>query len=212
MANPIIDPNAFFEKTAQYASQGRGVFTLTRPPDVFGSARKMTEEINMGWQLLQTGLVAKSITSPSSSLATFEEFSYIGPTRKQPHTQIFGPIGVEFYLMGKNVKEAQSIYKTFLMWHEYIVGPKFPSNTSDRSVRSDSTFYAIEYYDRYVTDAEFTVQSTWGGDAISTPIIHNKYYELYPQSVGQISTSWDSPDSPLTLSVDFEFYYMQSLV
>lgn len=204
-----FNPQEFFEKTAHYGSQGRGLFTILNLPSIV-QPWKVNSQIlaDRAKTLLSSGIVAKTISSPSSSLATFEEFSYNGPTRKHPHTQIFGPITVEFYLMGSNQLEAQSLYHTFLRWQEYIAGPK-PLQSADKSVRSDSAYYAIEYYDQYVTDAEFAV---YAPQDPSTPIIHNKYYELYPLNVGGIQTSWESQDAPLTLSVEFEFYYMQSLV
>jgi hypothetical protein len=207
----------FFEKTAFYGSQGRGLFTIPKLPPIvpqppssstgttFKSGTGESVYVELAKELLKSGLVAKTVSSPSSTLATFEEFSYIGPTRKHPHTQIFGPITVEFYLMGKDPEEAQSLYHTFLLWHEYIAGPRFDSTNT--SPRSDSTYYAIEYYDQYVADAEFAVYSPQDP---TKAIIHNKYYELYPRSVGGIQTSWESQDAPLTLSVEFEFYYMQS--
>lgn len=212
MAN-IFNPQRFFEKTAYYASQGRGLFTLSRIP--FLETPGVLPAQSLGWkthkdtvkELLGRGIVAKSVSSPSSTLATFEEFSYIGPTRKHPHTQIFGPISVEFYLMGNQPQEAQALYDTFLFWHEYISGPRFAKNEASKGIRSDSTFYANEYYDNYVAEAEFKV---FDAQDSQTPIIHNKYFEIYPITVGGIQTSWESQDTPLTLSVEFEFYYMQS--
>ena len=98
----------FFEKTAFYGSQGRGLFKIDQLPATIdnyvlsgakGIASNYKQQlINRAQILLRDGIVAKNISSPSSTLATFEEFSYIGPTRKHPHTQIFGPITVEFYL------------------------------------------------------------------------------------------------------------------
>lgn len=114
--------------------------------------------------------------------------------------------------MGKDT-EAQSLHYTFMRWHQLMAGARY-SSSGDKTPLSDSTFFAIEYYDNYITDAEFKVFSPWGtkSDNVSlpTPIIWNKYYEIYPQSIGQLSTSWDNSDAPLTLSVEFEFYYMQS--
>lgn len=221
---PIFDPTEFFEKSAYFASQGRGLFTIPAlPPLVLTGNDSDREEqppglrfrtgapgdsfIGMAEDLLRRGLVAKSVNAPGSALATFEEFSYIGPTRKQAHTQIFGPLGIDFYLMGQTPEEAQALYYTFMKWHEFIAGAVYRSNEVDRVPRSDSTFFAIQYYDNYTTTAEFKVFSPQSEE---TPIIHNKYFEIYPQNVGQLSTSWESQDAPMTLSVEFEFYYMQS--
>lgn len=212
MAN-IFNPEdgnteAFFYKTAYYASQGRGEFKLTKLPPVL-SANAVSPTIGAfeAGSLLTRGIVAKTVSSPGSTLATFEAFSYNGPTRKHPHTQIFGPITVEFYLMGADRGEAQSLYHTFLSWHEAIAGPRDVTGNADQGIRSDSTYFAIEYYDAYTVDAEFKVYSPQDPD---NAIIYNKYFELYPITVGGIQTSWESPDAPLTLSVEFEFYYMQS--
>ena len=82
-------------------------------------------------------------------------------------------------------------------------------NENKNDNKTDVIRSFFEYYDQYITDAEFAVYSPQDPN---TPIIHNKYYELYPINVGGIQTSWESQDSPLTLSVEFEFYYMQSLV
>ena len=204
----IFNPQTFFQKTANYASQGRGEFKLTNlPPVLSADAVSPTIGAFEAGSLLTRGIVAKTVSSPGSTLATFEAFSYSGPTRKHPHTQIFGPMTVEFYLMGADRGEAQSLYHTFLSWHEAIAGPRQDINSVNQDVRSDSTYFAIEYYDAYTVDAEFKVYSPQDPD---NAIIYNKYFELYPITVGGIQTSWESPDAPLTLSVEFEFYYMQS--
>jgi hypothetical protein len=207
MAN-IFDPQEFFSKTAYYGSQGRGLFTLTQPPPVLQRLRQ-NELVGMGWDLLSTGLVAKSINIAGYTLATFDEFSYIGPTRKHAHTQIFGPMTVEFLLMGQTLQEAQALHHTFLMWQQEIAGPRFGANEADRGARSDSTFFGIEYYDDYTSTAEVKIYSPQNPN---TPIIWNQYQEIYPQALGGLSTSWESADAPLTLSVTFEFFHTNSLI
>lgn len=205
MAN-IFDPQAFFNKTAYYASQGRGLFTLTKKPHVLENQGSLVET---GWGLVKDGLMAKSINMAGYSLATFEEFSYIGPTRKHPHTQIFGPMTVEFLLMGQTIDEAKAINYMFLTWQEKIVGARFSKQSSDRIARSDSTAFAVEYYDNYTTDAEVKIYSPQNPN---TPIIWNYYSEIYPQALAGLSTSWESSDVPLTLSVTFEYFHTSSLV
>ena len=102
----------FFEKTAYYGSQGRGLFTILNLPSIVQPLRTNSQILaNRAESLLSSGIIAKTISSSSSSLATFEEFSYNGPTRKHPHTQIFGPITVEFYLMGENQLKAGQFVK-----------------------------------------------------------------------------------------------------
>lgn len=216
MAN-IFDPQKFFESTAYYASQGRSLFTFGEPPAVLGGLRTdknptesgLNDFIKMGWEILQGGLMARAVDPSGYSLATYEEFSYIGPTRKHPHTQIFGPIKVDFLLAGKTIQESQALLETFLTWHEKIAGPRFSQNEADKIPRSDSTGFAIEYYDNFTTTAELKVYSPQDS---TTPIIWNQYLEIYPQALSGLSTAWESSDAPLTLSVTFEFFYTTSLL
>lgn len=213
MPNATFNPQEFFIKTAHYASQGRGLFKLTKPVPVLTNQGSL---VDMGWSLLSSGIVAKSVSMPGYNLATFEEFSYIGPTRKHAHTQIFGSITVEFLLIGSSLEEAKAVYHTFLVWQEKIAGARWGANESDRGAVSDSTFFAIEYYDDYVSEADVQVFpptiSPKGADTLPSPIIHNKYREIYPQALGGLTTSWDSQDSPLSLSVTFEFFHTNSQI
>jgi len=210
----IFDPNEFFQKTAYYASQGRGLFTLTGdPPAVLQTAGYTTT--SGAWHLCTTGLMAKSISTPGYNLATFEEFSYIGPTRKHAHTQIFGPITVEFFLMGKTPEEAESLFKLFTTWQEKIAGAQFnpDENAKSRKSRSDSTFFAVEYYDNYVSNANIKIFSphiaTAGITKEPKPIIAIDYFEIWPQSIGGFNTSWESQDVPMTFQVVFEYFHTQ---
>lgn len=211
MAN-LFDPQEFFSKTAYYASQGRGLFSLTKMPEVIASNLNTSNYI--GWNLLSQGIMAKSVSTPGYNLATFEEFSYIGPTRKHAHTQIFGPLTVEFFLMGQSREEAQSIFNVFTTWHEKIAGARWGKDAATKS-RSDSTFFAIEYYDNYVSEATFQIFSPHidpqGSNTRPTPIVSIEYYEIWPQAIGGFNTSWESQDAPTTLSVTFEYFHTRSL-
>ena len=227
MAN-IFNPQEFFDKTGHYASQGRGLFTLVTLPAVLGgtgldgapSFIKLRDEekvaIKIGWELLSTGIMAKSAQTPGHNLATFEEFSFSGPTRKHAHTQLFGPLTVEFFMMGQTPEEARSIYQTFVLWHEAIAGAQWRPGEADRTPVSDSTLFAVEYYDNYVSNAELKIFSPMidpiGIEKKPTPIIHNKYFEIYPQAIGGLNTSWESQDAPMTLSVTFEYFYTRSIL
>jgi hypothetical protein len=208
MAN-LFDPNAFFQKTAYYASQGRGVFKLNAVPGVLQAAGITANSPT--WALCANGLMAKSVSTPGYSLATFEEFSYIGPTRKHAHTQIFGPLTIEFFLMGQTPQEAESIFNIFTLWQEKIAGARWGANEAAQGSRSDSTFFAIEYYDNYHTDATFEIYSPHispgGIDKEINPIISVKYFEVWPQAIGGFNTSWESQDTPATLSVTFEYFH-----
>lgn len=205
-----FNPQTFFEKTGYYASQGRGVFSLGPKPAIFNTLTSAEAGIvNAAWPLLSSGLMAKSTGMSGFTLNTFEEFSLIGPTRKTPHAQIFGPLTVEFYLMGDTRTEARSIYNTFILWQEKIAGPDFEgSNIS--SIQSDTTPFSIAYYETYHTTADVKIFSP-NDTNMTMPIIHNKFYEIYPQALGGLNASWDSPDAPLTLSVTFEYFYVQSI-
>ncbi len=235
MAN-IFNPQAFFDKTGHYASQGRGLFTLGALPSVFpagllpsrsvgvGSGGevvfdRMSAEsiIAIGGRLLSQGIMAKSVQTPGHNLATFEEFSFSGPTRKHAHTQVFGPLTVEFFMMGKTPEEARAIYETFVLWHEAIAGARWKNNEVDKVPVSDSTLFALEYYDNYVCPtADFKIFSPMidpaGVDKEPTPIIHHRFYEIYPQAIGGLNTSWESQDAPMTFSVTFEYYYTKSVI
>ena len=201
-----FDPQAFFDKTAYYASQGRGLFRLTEKPPVLQNQGSL---VDMGWELVTDGLMAKSINMAGYNLATFEEFSFIGSTRKHPHTQLFGPMTVEFLLMGRTIEEAKAVNHMFLTWLNGIAGPRFGPEEIDRGAQSDVTFFGIEYYDNYKSTAEVKIFST---QTTSTPVIHNQYQEIYPQALGNLSTSWESSDAPLTLSVTFEYFHTRSLI
>lgn len=219
MAKNLFDPQEFFSKTHYYASQGRGLFTLTHRPPVLEAATLSARDrdlVNAGWSLLEHGIMAKSVQLPGYNLATFEEFSYIGPTRKHAHTQLFGPISVEFFLMGGTLDEARAVHHTFMVWQEKIAGARFTNTEMDRGARSDSTFFATEYYDKYVSEAEIEIFAPninpSGVDNRPRPVIHNKYREIYPQALGGLTTAWDNPDAPMTLSVTFEFFHTNTVL
>ncbi len=199
----IFNPQKFFDKASHYASQGRGLFTLLGERPLCIPKNTTT---NAGWGLLSQGIMAKSVQTPGHNLATFEEFSFSGPTRKHAHTQLFGALTVEFFMMGRTPEEARSIYQTFVSWHEGIAGPDNLKNQVNRVPISDSTLFSIAYYSDYVSEAELKIFSPM----TESPIIHDKFYEIYPQAIGGINTSWESQDVPMTLSVTFEYFYTQS--
>lgn len=213
MSNPTpakFDPQTFFDKAAYYASQGRSLFTLNTIPKVLVGKGEL---VQTGWDLVSSsaggGLMAKSVNMSGYNLATFDEIGFIGPTRKHAHTQLFGPITVEFLLMGSSINEARALNHMFLTWQESIAGARFKTTEADRTARSDSTFFAVEYYDNYVTDAEIKIYSPQDP---ASPIIWNHYQEIYPQALSGLSTSWESPDVPLSLSVTFEFFHTSSKI
>jgi len=212
-----IDPSTFFEKAGNYASQGRFQFSLDIGPLIdnkgilSGSAAVATAQ-----NLLSKGLLAKTASVPASTLATYEEFSFSGPTRKHVHSQLFGPLNIEFLLMGSSPIEAAAIHNTFMTWHEKIVSPSNESDV-DKVPKSDVTAFAVEYYDKYVCDrADLKVLSPhYGIDSSSSNpksqvILAMSFHEIYPIAVGGLSLSWDNEDAPVVLPVTFEYYYMKT--
>jgi len=214
-----INPSTFFEKAGNYASQGRFQFSLDIGPLInnkgiegilSGSAAVSTAK-----ELLSKGLLAKTASVPASTLATYEEFSFSGPTRKHVHSQLFGPLNIEFLLMGSNPIEASAIHTTFMMWHEKIVTPINDLKTVDNTPKSDVTAFAVEYYDNYTCPrADLKVLSPHYGIDSSDPksqvILAMSFHEIYPIAVGGLSLSWDNEDAPLVLPVTFEYYYMKT--
>jgi len=174
------------------------------------------------YNLLSKGLLAKTASVPASTLATYEEFSFSGPTRKQAHSQLFGPLNIEFLLMGSSPAAAAAIHTTFMTWHENIVAP-LDTSINDGVPVSDVTAFAVEYYDKYVCpradlkvlSPHYDIKSSGSiglltGDPQSQVILSMSFYEIYPIAVGGLSLSWDNEDAPLVLPVTFEYYYMKT--
>jgi len=222
-------PDAFFAKTAHFASQGRGLFTLTpnlatdrvddgkHVLDVTQPTSRSydTAKITQGLELLRTGLVAKNFSVPSLQLNTYEPFSYMGPTKKMPYGMQFSDLEVEFYLMGASSSEASALHYLFSRWMEGIAGPRTGSNDfevrdSDMPI-SDGTVFEVEYYNNYIADGQIRIYSPVDSvsEEIASPQVITlvKFSELFPIALGPLQLSWESPDAPLSLSVTFAYYY-----
>lgn len=216
MAN--FNPLEFFEKTAQFASQGRGRFQCDlganhffgstvfpediAPAGVVFSASNEDARITLGRKLLSEGLVAKNVSLPSVQLNTYEPFSYMGPTRKVPYGMQFSDLTVEFYLMGRTIEEAGSLHYFFYKWMEGISGPR--DLRDDEMPYSDSTVFDVAYYDSYIADAKIEWFSPHND---SRAVITNKFSELFPIEVSGLQYSWESQDTPVTMSVTFAYHY-----
>lgn len=189
-----FNPRTFFDKTAHYASQGRGRFSIIKP-----------EKIASGdWNNdLSTGILAKGFNLGSMQLGTYEPFSYVGPTTKHAYGMTFPDIDVEFYLVGKSIDEARQILNTFINWMEYIAGPTQPNHILSSSMIDPFT---VQYYQNYITQA---VGEVFSPSDPQTPIIQITFRELYPVAINPIQTSWESPDAPVSLSVTFCYYYQE---
>lgn len=162
--------------------------------------------------------MASSITIPGQQLGLYEAFSYSGPTRRQAHTQIFGDLEIEFLLMGNTPEQAREIYLLMTEWHEKIAGPHVEGSQTQSLIPSiptiDTDAFNVEYYDNYVTNASIDIYSPMVSASTSKPIVilHNTYYGLFPVNVGALTTSWESPDAPMTLPVTFTYYYVRSTI
>lgn len=232
----LFNPQAFFEKTAHYASQGRGLFRLTRLPfcldiydrdsPAFNNGFINQDKIRSAFSLLKNGIVASSFSLPSFSLGTFDPFSYTGPTKKMAYGQMFNDIDVTFLLMGKTPVEARSLYYFFIKWHEAIGGPRHTSRDASQTnnqelvnynykVISDNTMFVTEYYDNYICDALLSVYSpnVLDPDASFMSALEPKEMiglyltEVYPSTILQSAVSWESQDAPIQLSLTFSFHY-----
>ena len=213
-----FSPQAFFESTAYYASQGRAAFKFLNRPTVGGQLSGNNLMVwNLGWDILISGLAAKQSTLPMHQFATHEPYALSGPTRKVPHTQTFNDINVEFLLMGQTPNHARALYHTFTLWQELTAGATFDVNQINQTPTPDVTHFTSAYFDDYTVGAELLIYAPQkrvgafpeGGELV---MLHNKYLNIYPLSVGNITASWDMPDTPVLLDVTFTFYYAQSVI
>lgn len=211
-----FNPQEFFDQTANYASAARGAFTIPAmaKPGTDASLKCFAPvladpRIAAGTLMLAKGLVAKGFSIPSVSLGTYQPTSHMGPTTKKPYGMFFSDITVDFHLMGQTLVEAKSLYFTFNTWLELIAGPRHFPTDHDHSVRSDSTYFSVAYYDDYNTQGIAEIYSPTSDP--NEPLIKISYSEMYPIAIGALQTSWDSKDTPLSLSVTFAYHYAQQL-
>lgn len=210
-----FNPNdEFFSKTEYFASQARGKFTVTLPPGTperpghFLLSPLPTGLLLSGKTLLEKGLLAKQASVPSVQLNTYEPTSFMGPTRKHAYGMQFSDLSVEFYLMGQTKDEAYSLYYFMYKWLEGIAGPRQGTAADEvlngQMPRSDSTSYDVRYYENYI--AEATLEFYSPNDSTS-PTMKIKYSELFPIDISGLQYSWESSDTPLTMSVTFAYHY-----
>ena len=204
----LPNTNEFFQHTAHYASQARGIFRLTSPNGMTAFIKK-DAKVELGFNLLKSGIITTSTTIPPQQLSTYSAGSFIGPTRKVPYGQIFSDVEVQFLLIGKNPNESSAIYYALTKWQEFIAGPTKEGQAS--SVMSDYTGFAVRYYDDYVTDAKIQVFSpTEASDKdTNTPEVEILLTEAFPITIGPLHVAWNNPDAPLSTSVTFAYHYMQ---
>ena len=207
---PTFNPNnEFFSKTKYFASQARGDFSVALPTNHFLSS--VTGALADGKNLLASGLLAKQVTLPSVQLNTYEPTSFIGPTRKHGYGLQFADLSVEFYLMGNTPQEARSLHYFMSRWLEGIAGPRNGTLSDEVGVNSmplsDSTSFDVRYYNNYIAEGHIKLYAP-----DSTPIMHIQYSELFPIEISGLQYSWESSDTPVTMSVNFAYYYSRSIL
>ena len=213
-----FNPQSFFESSAYYASQGRALFKFLNRPIIGNRLKGIDWTVwNLGWDILMSGLAAKQSTLPMHQMHTHEAYALSGPTRKVPHTQFFSDLNVEFLLMGQTPDHARALYHTLTLWQELIAGGNFDTTQINKTPAPDVTHFTSSYFDDYTVDGELIIyapQKRVGSSEMNGELImlHNKYLNTYPLSVGNITASWDMPDTPVLLDVTFTFYYAQSVI
>lgn len=203
-ANPARSSEEFFLQTAHFASQARGTFELHGISDDLRNFIEDGDSLGLiGLDQLSKGVLTKGVQIGTQQLATIDGMSFAGPTYKVPYSQLFTDITIEFLLMNKDRESAGAIYYALSRWHEFIAGPA--RNTISQSVQSDSTPFAVRYYDSYTAGATISVFSP---SSRAKPEILVKLTEVYPITIGSLITSWDQPDAPLTCQVGMAYHYM----
>lgn len=206
-----FNPQTFFDQATEYASQSRGHFSCTLGNGHFlRTAAAGNPELTEGINILSTGIAAKSFSIPSVQLSTYEPVSYNGPTRKFPHTLQFADLQIEFYLMGRTTREANALYHLMFNWLEGIAGKNFGNGMP--SAYEDT--FNIRYYETYIAEGEINIYSPNSPDSVNgkpKTITRVKFSEMYPTDISGIQTSWESSETPVTLSVTFAYYYHRVL-
>ena len=202
MSTNIFNPLQFFEKSAHFVSQGRGLFRLTKIPGVMSTDTIFVDDVYQpAWDLLSNGIVCKSFDIPGQKVATFDH-AFMGPQRKIGYGVLFSDIGVEFLLMNTKREDAACLYRFFIDWQKTIAPPLFDGTIADTPVSQDTSF-GVEYYDKYVSEAEATIYTP----ASTEPAIKVQYTELFPTDVGSLKVGWEQSDAPMTLTINFAYHY-----
>lgn len=209
MATPDISPQQFFRKASSFVSQARGTFTIINNFSFVetinrstGYTPKIQESIKNGFKLLNEGILAKSVNIPGQQFARFSSTLLAGPERQMPHQIMMNDLDIEFYLVGETSRNAADLYTALRAWQKYIVGPQITPTNSNPVIMSDSTIFAVNYYDEFVQDAQVKL---YGPD--NQQNLDMTFYEVYPLTIGGIQTAWDGQDAPATLSATFSYFY-----
>ena len=202
-----IDPSQLFDHTRFFPTQARTTFQIVTPPlwveqldqqAIFTTSeksdiRRMFDERGP----LRTGLNAHIQTIAPQQVGTTTHAFY-GPPRKHPHTILYSDLEISFLLMGQHIDDARALRRCFVCWQEYMAGRR------DTAIpRSDTTAYAVEYYDNFVSEVEVL---NYDSGLVERPLIRTRFSEVFPISVGGLQTSWSSPNDPMSMSVTFAFF------
>ncbi len=230
MSTQRFDPNEFFQRAALYPSSARGQFTLNTLPEVLKDVdifisnqgrnnneftvgeRINASHIQLGITQLQQGLTAYTGTVAPQTMATSDNFSYTGPGRKMPYNISYSDLEISFYLMGKTLEEAGSLYRTLTFWQEQIAGYRKRNSTATYTNAPKgsytSTFFSIEYYENFVGEAELNI---YHQSNPTVPVNKWRYYELYPIAIGAMPYDWGNQDQPMVLPVTFTYHYVNAI-
>ena len=125
--------------------------------------------------------MCSSLELPGRNLASAEQKIY-GPLRKIPYTSTFVDTTMTFLLSQNAMIEK----RFFDSWQETI---------------NDINTFDSSYYDDSVCDVQVNILSEYD----NTQLYSIKLLEVWPMNVGALNFSYDTKDTPATLTVTFAY-------
>ena len=125
--------------------------------------------------------MCSSLELPGRNLASAEQKVY-GPLRKIPYTSTFVDTTMTFLLSQNAMIEK----RFFDSWQETI---------------NDINTFDSSYYDDSVCDVQVNILSEYD----NTQLYSIKLLEVWPMNVGALNFSYDTKDTPATLTVPFAY-------
>lgn len=125
--------------------------------------------------------MCSSLELPSRNLASAEQKMY-GPLRKIPYTSTFVDTTMTFLLSQKAMIEK----RFFDSWQETI---------------NDINTFDSSYYDDSVCNVQVNILSEYD----NSQLYSIKLLEVWPMNVGALTFSYDTKDTPATLTVTFAY-------
>ena len=125
--------------------------------------------------------MCSSVELPGRNLASAEQKIY-GPLRKIPYTSTFVDTTMTFLLSQNAMIEK----RFFDSWQETI---------------NDINTFDSSYYDDSVCDVQVNILSEYD----NTQLYSIKLLEVWPMNVGALNFSYDTKDTPATLTVTFAY-------